>query len=570
MKNRNYPLYELEEYESLNEMIYRKAEKCGSAMAFQYMRGKALYHVSYQEFLNDIIIAGNYISNHIESPAHIAILGENSYQWLVIFAAVVMSGNVAVPLDKELDSAGIRELLISSDSVLCIYSSLYEDIVDEIRKETAGTDTAVRFLSMDAFQALQKPNMREGNVQKNDGADHAVLEKWNFALDIKAMAVLFFTSGTSGRSKGVMLSQENMISDINSACKNFSLEGTTLAVLPFHHSFGLFMAVFALFNWEQTIFINASLRNIKRDMLAAKPQTMLLVPLFVETFYRTIWQTAKEQGNERKLRLGIALSNFLLRCGIDVRKKLFRSILDGFGGELAYIICGGAPLQEKYIHEFRAIGIEILNGYGITECAPVVSTNRNHYHRDGSVGQILKGCDVRIQSDTIHSIVNEVKTLTDLDTHVVGEIQVKGKNVMLGYYQDKKATEEAFDDGWFKTGDLGYVDSDGFLYITGRKKNLIILSNGENVSPEELEALLLDFELVKEVLVYAQEGKITAEVFPDFEVKSGDEEDANTISVRLQKIVDDCNQRLPVYKRIQNLKIRQEEFEKTTTKKIKR
>lgn len=566
IKNQDYPLYELEEYESLNEMICRKAEKCGSAAAFQYMRGKKLYNVSYHEFLDDILLVGNYISYLIECPSHIAILGENSYQWIVAFMAAVMSGNVAVPLDKELNSASILEQLIAGDSTFCIYSSMHKDIVDEIQREADDTDTSVRFLSMDYLEKLKKSGMQECNLQKDNSADHTVLEKWNSALDTKAMSVLFFTSGTSGKSKGVMLSQENMISDINYACKNFSLAGATLAVLPFHHSFGLLMAVFALFNWEHTIFINSGLKNIKRDMLVAKPQTMLLVPLFVETFYRNIWQTAKEQGSERKLRLGMVLSNFLLRCGIDIRKKLFRSVLDGFGGNLEYIICGGAPLQEKYVREFRAIGIEILNGYGITECAPVVSTNRNHYHRDGSVGQILKGCDVRIQSDTIRHHADKIRMKSDLTTNMVGEIQVKGKNVMLGYYQDEKATVETFDDGWFKTGDLGYVDSDGFLYVTGRKKNLIILSNGENVSPEELETLLLDFELVKEALVYDQDGKITAEIFPNFEI----EVDLKAISVLLQKIIDDCNQRLPVYKRIQNLIIRQEAFEKTTTQKIKR
>ena len=566
IKNRNYPLYELEEYESLNEMICRKAQKCGSAAAFQYMRGKKLYNVSYQAFLDDILITGNYISNLIEYPSHIAILGENSYQWLVAFTAAVVSGNVAVPLDKELNSAGIREQLIASDSALCIYSSMYKDIVDEIQREADDTDTAVAFLSMDSLEKIQKSGVQEGNVQKYKGANYTVLEKWNSALDKKSMAALFFTSGTSGKSKGVMLSQENIISDINSACKHFSLTGNTLTVLPFHHSFGLLTSVFVMFNWEHTIFINSSLKNIKRDMLTVKPQTMLLVPLFVETFYRNIWQTAKEQGSERKLRLGIALSNILLRFGIDVRKKLFRSVLDGFGGNLEYIICGGAPLQEKYVREFRSIGIEILNGYGITECAPVVSTNRNHYRRDGSVGLILKDCDVRIRSDADHPADSEVKIQSDLDTHVVGEIQVKGKNVMLGYYQDEKATRDAFDDGWFMTGDMGYIDSDGFLYVTGRKKNLIILSNGENVSPEELEALLLNYEFVKEVLVYAQEGKITAEVVPNIEMEINIME----LSAQLQKIIDDCNRRLPIYKRIQNLKIRQEEFEKTTTKKIKR
>ena len=202
--------------------------------------------------------------------------------------------------------------------------------------------------------------------------------------------------------------------DINFACKNFFLSGGTLAVLPFHHAFGLLTAVFAPFNYEHTVFINSSLKHIKRDLLEATQQMMMLVPLFVETFYKTIWQTAKKQRAERKLHLGIAFSNFLLRLGVDIRKTLFRIVLSAFGGGLEYIICGGAPLQEKYVQVFRSMGIEVLNGYGITECSPVVATNRNFYHRDGSVGQILKGSRVRIQN---------------------GEIQIQGKNVMLGFYQ---------------------------------------------------------------------------------------------------------------------------------------
>lgn len=544
IKNKIYPLYELEEYESLNQIICKKAEKCKDMTAFQYMKGNKLYNVSYKKFLEDILTSGKYLEDLIDKPSHIAILGENSYQWLVTFMAVVMSGNVAVPLDKELDAANIRELLISSDSTLCFYSNTYSDIAEKIQSN--GDDTGIKFVSMESIKQTAPDNK----------ADPEMLKKWNDAFNSKAMSALFFTSGTSGKSKGVMLSQENMISDIDFACKNFYMSGNTLVVLPFHHSYGLITSIFVPFYWERTIFINTSLKNIKKDMLFSKPQTMLLVPLFAETFYKTIWQTAREQGSEKKLRFGIKLSNFLLKFGIDVRKKLFQSVLDGFGGRLEYIICGGAPLQEKYVKEFRAVGIEILNGYGITECAPVVATNRNHYHRDGSVGQILKCCDVRIENDTSHSTVGEV-----------GEIQVKGRNVMLGYYHDGEATKEALADGWFRTGDLGYIDSEGFLYVTGRKKNLIILSNGENVSPEELEDLLLDNDLVSEVVVYAEDGMITAEIFPN---TVDDMDNMNAITVLLQEIIDACNRRLPAYKRIQRLKVRQDEFEKTTTQKIKR
>lgn len=380
VKNRNYPLYTLEEYVSLNQMVCRKAQKCGMKVAFQYMRGKTIQSVTYQQYFDDVLITGKYLLAYCSEKSHIAILGENSYQWLVAFMAIIMSGNSAVPLDKELDAAGIQDLLLRSHSTICVYSDAYSDIVQELVEHSL-----VKFLSMRSLE----------QAQKSMNADYAVLEKWN-TVSTSDMAALFFTSGTSGKSKGVMLSQENMMADIAFGSKSLLLDGNAMAILPFHHAFGLLTSVFAPFNYEHTVFINSSLKNVKRDMLAAKPQMMMLVPLFVETFYKTIWQTAKKQGEERKLRIGIAFSNFLLRLGIDVRKVLFKSVLSAFGGKLEYIICGGAPLQEKYVQEFRSMGIEVLNGYGITECSPVVSTNRNLYHRDGSVGQILKGCQIRI------------------------------------------------------------------------------------------------------------------------------------------------------------------------------
>lgn len=526
-RNRNYPLYEREEYETLSQMVWEKAQKCGDKIAFQYRRGKNIFSVTYREYLDDAVSASKYLSERCNGRSHIAILGENSYQWLVIFMATVMSGNVVVPLDKELDAAGIGGLLTHSNSQICVYSDAYSDIAERL-----SGDCSVTVLSMRAA----------AEAQKIGGLDNTVPKEW-CDTDKHNAAAIFYTSGTSGKRKGVMLSQENMMADINFGAKNLSTDGNALSILPFHHTFGLLTGLFALFYYECTIFICSSLKNVKRDMLAASPKMVMVVPMFVESFFKTIQQTTRQQGKEQKMHIAIAISNLLLRIGADIRKYLFRSILASFGGKLEYIVCGGAPLQVKHIRAFRAIGIEILNAYGITECSPGVAISRNYYHRDGSVGQVIKGCEVRIQD---------------------GEIQVQGKNVMLGYYRDKEATAEAFDNGWFKTGDLGYVDGDGFLYVTGRKKNLIILSNGENVSPEELESLLLGYDQVKEVVVYAENGAITAEVFPNLEV------DFKNMQKQLQDIVDICNRKLPAYKRIQRLKIRQTEFPKTTMQKIKR
>lgn len=530
MKNRDYPLYKRTEYNSLNEMVMHKAEKCSKNTAFQYVQGKKVCEITYSGFLNDVMRMGRFIEENCQSEGHIAILGENSYRWIVAFMAIVMSGRTAVLLDKELDAKSLTKLLVKSDVQYCFCSAGYWDIAGKIQEE----DRTVTFFN---FKVCEK------EIENTD-IDNTLLEKWNAQIDVKKLSAIFFTSGTSGDSKGVMLSQENMITDINFACQNVILGGTVLAVLPFHHSFGVMTAVWCSFNYEVPIFINSGLKNVMRDIALAKPQSMFLVPLFVETFSKNIWQKAREKKSDRKLRFGMKISGILLRLGLDIRRKLFREILDGLGGNLECIICGGAPLNTKYVEEFRHFGIEILNGYGITECAPVLAVNRNHYRRDGSVGLVLPGCQVRISAEN--------------------EIQVRGSNVMLGYYKDSVQTEEAFDKGWFRTGDLGYFDQDGFLYITGRKKNLIILANGENVSPEELEEILLENDLVKEVLVYEEQGMITAEIVPE------ETQELQDIKQQIKSVIDNCNRALPGYKRIQTWKIRTTEFEKTTTKKIKR
>lgn len=535
MRNEDYPLYELEEYNSFGEMVECKARKLGKKTAFQYVYKKQVCNVSYEQFMEDISKCEIYFNTQYGEKEHIAILGENSYLWLVTFMSAVISGNVAVCLDRELDTDTLNRLLHKSDTRVCICSDSYRDVAEEIKEKN-------HVVSIVSMKDLLKK-------QKGQIGDVKIWERYDEKQIREKTAAIFFTSGTSGESKGVMLSQWNMMSDINMACKNFKPEGTVLCVLPFHHAFGLITAALKLYNYEQVVFINSSLRYVKRDMQLAKPQTMMLVPLFVESFHKTIWQTSKEKGMEKKLKMGFVLSKVLLHFGIDMRRKIFCSVLENFGGKLEYIICGGAALQTKYVEEFRNFGIEILNGYGITECSPVIAVNRNFYHRDGSVGQILQDCKVRIHIESM-----EKKE---------GEIQVKGSNVMIGYYNDSKGTEEAFKDGWFKTGDLGYFDDDGFLYITGRKKNLIILPNGENVSPEELEEKVLQIPYIKEVVVSEIDEQIQAEVFLDKEMEPDAEQ-------KIKQAIQTLNKSLPNYKKITRTVIREQEFEKTSTKKIKR
>lgn len=526
MKNKPYPLYSLPEITDLKDMVKKHAKNAPDRIAFSYLAGKdKIENKTYKEFDADVDAFGTFLYSKGLKNAHIAIVGENSYEWLVAFMAIVNGGNVAVPIDKEQPPDKLRQLLKQSDCNAVIVSG-------KLMKHFEKTEIPV----------LSIVDFSEYIVRGQMLIDSKNTEYADYEISREKLAAIFFTSGTTGNSKGVMLSHKNMAADINSASRSFLLSGSTVAVLPFYHTFGLITAVFKVFHYGYPIYINQSLKRIQKDLQNIKPQTIFLVPLFVETFYKTIIDTARKGGKEKKLNKGMKISNFLLRLGMDFRRKLFKDVQAAFGGKLEYVICGGAPLDPKYVKAFRSWGVSILNGYGITECSPVVSVNRNHYGKDGSVGQMIDKCEVRISDE--------------------GEILVKGNNVMLGYYKDEAATKQVLHDGWYATGDIGYVDDDGFLFLTGRKKNLIILSNGENVSPEELEAPLLLDEAVAEAVVYAEDGILAIQIYPTEEYREDKE--------YFRNLMDEFNKKQPPYMRIHKLVLRKTEFKKNATKKILR
>lgn len=539
MKNKNYPLYDVKRITTIKELIDYRAEESPDITAFAWSISDIRYEKTYRELKNEIINLGVSFHKRNIKNTKVAIFGENSYQWILSFFAIVCSGNVAVPIDKELSVENIVKLVKDSGCTHIIFSDTYSDIAQAVYQQFE-----MYAISMNDIASL----VLEGKEICRNGMD--VTSKVRITPD--TIASIIYTSGTTGISKGVVLSHGNLALDTYSACATCRF-GNSVLFLPLHHSFGLVAGIFVNMLWGFTIYINMSLKNISKDLAVAKPQCLFLVPLLVETLYKNVWNMAEKEGKANKLRLLIKVSNFLLKGGIDLRRKLFKSVLGAFGGNLDTIISGGAALNEKYIRGFREFGVNLLNGYGITECSPVVSVNRNRYYRDGSVGQVLNECIVRIDS------ANESG---------IGEVCVKGTIVMQGYYGMKKATDEAIVDGWFHTGDLGYLDSDGFLFITGRKKNLIILSNGENVAPEELENLFADISLVKEVVVYEKEHRIVAEIYPD--KAFAENHKIESIGDELNKIMFDINRKLPKFKQISYIIVRNSEFEKTTTKKIKR
>lgn len=536
---KNYPLYKTIEARVVRDIVDYAASHHGEKQAFQIpVPGKDDIFKTYKEFSDEIDAFGTVLISKGLCKDRVAIIGENSYEWLLAYFAILGSGNTAVPLDRDLPAEDLLYNVKNSGCKAIVFSEVYADIVEKFRELDSGIEMYLPMAEMPSYIEEGKKRIAQGdNSFKN--------------ADVKPddLAAIVYTSGTTGKSKGVMLTQLNIASNAASACRNAQGEGCGVLALPLHHTFGMVANVLVPFIFEARIYMTTSLRNIQSDMVKIGATAAFCVPLMAELIYKKVWATAKAKGKDEILKKGIKISNFLMKFGIDIRRKLFAEVHEALGGNLELFICGGAPLSEKMAFELTSMGINVLNGYGITECSPIVSVNRNYANRLGSVGQILD--------------CNEVK-INNPDEKGIGEIYVKGTNVMVGYYNDEEATKEAFDDGWFKTGDLGYVDEDGFLFVTGRIKNLIILSNGKNVSAEELEEKILDeFSYVNEVLVSGENDKLTAEVFLD----ENQEPDAQK---KIKEDIKWLNTKLPSYKKIAKTKIRDEAFPKTTSMKIKR
>ena len=538
MKNRNYPLYELPMITDLKDLLIQKKEKQPDKTAFIYEKKRGEFaEKTYQNFYDDVNALGAAFWNQELCGKHIAVIGENSYQWLVCFFAVVNGGGVAVPIDKELPEPEIAKLLQKADAEWVICSEKYhkkvENAVRLIRGITVYSMTELDQYIADGYQKL--------SAQNNPCTA--------YEIDRYKTCCILFTSGTSGESKGVMLSHQNIAADINAGCQMFELTGDTIVVLPLHHAFGLVVGVFVPFHYGRTIIINRSIKTFQKDLQDVKPQAIALVPLFVETFYKQIWAAARKDGKEKLLKNMMRCSDILLRLGIDIRKKAFQSVQQVFGGNLEYIVCGGAPLGVQYIKAFRSWGIEILNGYGTTECSPCIAVNRNCHHKDGTVGLTYPNIDIKVSDD--------------------GEILVKGAIVMQGYYKNPAETQKVLNNGWYATGDIGFVDEEGFIRLTGRKKNLIILSNGENISPEELEADFLKDMAVSEVLVKEKEGLLAAEIYPDKSYLT-ERHQEGSLEDYFEQLRRTVNKNRPLYKQISVIQLRDTEFNKNTSRKIVR
>lgn len=568
MKNykKNYPLYETTVFRDFRVMTENVANKYPDRIAFGYRNNphdEEMIKVTYAQAREDIRNLGTGLIALDARDHQVAIVGESSYHWVISYFALMSVGAVTVPVDKDLPADDLLGIFNTAECSMIVYSPAVEEKIMALKDRIPTLKTLVCMNETEVEGAVKIADVIADGAERFAAGDHSY---YTYEIDPDRLASIVFTSGTTGKGKGVMLSQTNICSDMTQGMYNFAITERTMCLLPPHHTFGSTVNFVGHFSQGSMVYITSGLRYMMQEIKEVKPTHLVLVPLFVETIYKRIWSTAEKSGKAGMLRKLMKVSNGARKIGIDVRRKLFSSVLDVLGGELQMIICGGAALNQDIIDTFDALGITILNGYGITECAPLISCNRNRYQKKGSVGVPIIGEQVKI---------------ADPDENGEGEICVKGSNVMLGYYKNPEATAEAFDEeGYFKTGDYGKLDEEGWIYITGRLKNLIIFSNGKNVYPEEIENELSRIRGVGEVVVYAGESKanpkkevIVAEIYPDYEtlelggIKQDNEEQ---VKGYFREEVKKANQRMVSYKSVGLVKIRKEEFPKNTSRKIMR
>lgn len=569
--NKNYPIYKTTFIDDMRSLVEEAAQNFPESIAISYKENywdKEVRKVTFSRWRDDVRNLGTALVSHGLREEKIAIVGENSYGWCCSFFAVMAIGSVTVPVDKELPLEDIDGIITKTSCKAVIFGKTSEAKIKELLGN-GGLKSVELLVSVASESSLGSENtagkaltslaalQAEGDELYGKGDN----SYYDYKIDVNKLASIVFTSGTTGKGKGVMLSQANIGLDMTLGMYNFDITRKTLHVLPPHHTFGSTVNYVGHLAQGCEVYISSGIKHVSDEIKEQQPTHLILVPAFLEVMNKKIWATARKSGKEGLLKMMMKVSDLLRKVGIDVRRKLFRSVLSAFGGKLELIICGGAKLDEEIISTFDSIGITVLNGYGITECSPLISANRNEYRKPGSVGTPILACRVKIGNP---------------DENGEGEICVKGPNVMMGYYDNPEATAEVFDkDGFFHTGDYGKLDDEGWIYITGRKKNLIILSNGKNVYPEEIEADLQKIEGISEVVVYAGESRvqkdkitIVAEIFPDADFLK--DKGINDPQSYFEEHVKDLNAKMPPYKAVKRVKLRDTEFQKNTSRKITR
>ncbi len=559
-KFKQLPLNEVSKIERIQDILTQAVAECPDKIAYKHKNAKQeLLEVNYREFYEDVKAVGSALSDLGVDQEHIACVAENSYNWINVYLSVLCSRGVYLPVDKELPVEDMLYVLTSGDAKVVFYSKRFEGFFQENKEKLSQVKYYIGFdREEDEGEFLSFAKLKEKG-KKLLGEGYDVYTSHMTSSDIHALKLLVYTSGTTGIAKGVMLSEENLVCEVYHGLQVADILTVGLSVLPYHHTYEAVVGILVYLHRHAVTCINDSLAAILKNLKLYQPDFIYLVPAFLEMFYKKIRATMEEKGKWETFQTGAKISKFLLKLGIDVRRMLFAELHETFGGKLRLMVVGAAPLRPEVSNFFETVGITVCQGYGITECSPLVSVNRNNKYADPeTVGMPLPCLEVRIDNPGEDGN---------------GEICVKGKTVMLGYYKNPEETERVMVDGWFHTGDLGSFDERGFLSITGRCKNLIVLDNGKNVYPEELENYIMNVPYMAEVVVRGVKddtGKtvILAEVFLSKDkVKEMDQapDEAKVLSD-----IRALTASLPMYKQVSKVQIREKEFEKTTTKKIRR
>ena len=560
------PLYKVEKITDLKDMINKSVAKFSDRPAYVFKTEKKgeFKEITYKQLKNDIDSLGTALINLGLEGKRVAVIGENRYEWGVTYLAVVNGTGTIVPLDKALPANEIESLIIRSGVEAIVYSNKYNEIMNDL-KEKKNTDLKY-FISMDLDESENgiisfKKLLTRGKELLENGDKRFIDAK----INVEDMRIMLFTSGTTSKSKAVMLSHKNIASnlmDISSVLK-VREDDRFLSFLPLHHTFECTTGFLLPLSVGASIAFCDGIRHIAENIKEYDITFMVSVPVLYENMCKKIMKSIKDQGKGTTVNVGMKVSNALLKVGLDIRGKLFKQVHDSLGSKLRLLVAGGAALDPDTEKTFNSLGINMVQGYGLTESSPVIAVEDDKYKKIGSIGKALPTLDVKIDKPNEEGI---------------GELLVKGPSIMLGYYENEEATKETIDkEGWLHTGDLAKIDKDGFIFITGRKKFVIVLKNGKNIYPEELEILINKIAGVKECFIYGKpeddgDYKISAKIVYDKEIMKdiyGVEEEKD-IKEKLWKEVKTINKTMPKYKYIKGITITEEELIKTTTRKVKR
>ena len=559
------PIHECMKFTDLRDMLEKSGEAYGDrpAYIFKTEQEGVFKEISHKEFRNDIKALGTKLVNMGLKDKRIAVISENRYEWGIVYLAVVTGAGIIVPLDKSLPDNEIENLIIRSEVEAIFYSKKYDEVMNKIKKEN---NTKVKyFISMDLEKEENEVYSEHELIKQGkellESGDREFLDA---KIDAEKMSIMLFTSGTTAMSKAVMLSHKNICANLMDIASVIKIDENDrfLSFLPLHHTFECTVGFLYPISKGGAIAFCEGIRHIAENIKEYKATAMISVPILFESMYKKVMKGIEKKGKLKTVKKGIKISQFLLKFGIDIRKKLFKEIHDNLGGKVRLFVAGGAALDPEAEKGFNQLGFTMYQGYGLTESSPVIAAEDDKYQRLGSIGKAFPSLDVKIE---------------DPNEEGIGELLAKGPSIMLGYYNNEEATKETIEDGWLHTGDLARIDEDGYIFISGRKKFVIVLKNGKNIYPEEIETLINKIEGIKESFVYGKseddgDYKICAKIVYDeelveevFGTKNPDE-----LKEKIWQEIKLVNKTMPPYKYVREISVTNKELIKTTTQKVKR